>query len=135
MKQLDTSTKKKHVNKSTQPEEFESINVTTNCNKESDKHKEASSEYDINSKEKTPIMSEKKENNVLVMFRIYECGKYVLYSNYERACVEKYRTISKMKEIVDIFYSEIKEIRPTSRDMQNYIDICHKEPEMCVEYP
>ena len=32
-----------------------------------------------------------------------------------------------MKEIVDMFNSEIKEIRSTNRYMQNYIDSCHKE--------
>ena len=36
-------------------------------------------------------------------------------------------TIGQMKEIVEIFNYEKKEICSTKRDMQNYIDIFHKE--------
>ena len=40
-----------------------------------------------------------------------------------------------MKEIVEIYNNKIKEIRYTNRYMQNYIDSCHKEPEIRAVYP
>ena len=36
-----------HVNKTIQSEEMEIINLSTTCNKEADKEKETSSDYDI----------------------------------------------------------------------------------------
>ena len=46
---------------------------------------------------------------------------------YECACSAHEMTIGQMKEIVEIFNYEKKEICSTKRDMQNYIDIFHKE--------
>ena len=36
---------------------------------------------------------------------------------------------------MEIYNYEIKEISSTNRDMQNYIDSCHKESEICAAYP
>ena len=53
---------------------------------------------------------------------------------YEIACAEHEKTINQMKDIVEIFNLEIKEICSTNRDMRNYIDGCHKESERCETY-
>ena len=53
---------------------------------------------------------------------------------YERACAAHEITISQMKEITEIFRSEIKEIRSTNGYMQNYMDSCHKVPERRASY-
>ena len=58
---------------------------------------------------------------------MYECGKYLLHSSYERRCAAREMTISKMKYIVEIFDSEINKIRSTNQDMLNYIDSYRKE--------
>ena len=65
---------------------------------------------------------------------MYECGKNFFHSIYEYACAAHAMTISQMKDIVEILNCEIKEIRSTNRDMQNYIDSCHKEPEKRAAY-
>ena len=44
-------------------------------------------------------------------------------------------TIFQMKEIGEIFNSEIKYIHSTNQDMQNCIDSCHEESDIYAEYP
>ena len=62
-------------------------------------------------------------------------GKQLLHSTYEHASTLHEMTISQTEEIVNTFNSEIKEIRSINQDMQNYIDIFHKESERCEAYP
>ena len=57
---------------------------------------------------------------------MYECDKPSFYLTHERACEAQDMTISKMKEIVDIYKSEAEEIRAINQDMQENIDGCHK---------
>ena len=102
---------------------MEIINVRIACNKEAGKRKEISSEYDSKGQEKNPRTSEKKEKTRDGQVCMYECGNHLLYLTYERACVSQQKTISNMKEIVEIFKSEIKERRHKNRDMGDYIDI------------
>ena len=66
---------------------------------------------------------------------MYEYGKNLSHSTYECLCVAHETTISHMKEIAEIFNSEINEIHSTNRDIQNYIDSCHKYSEIRAEYP
>ena len=80
--------------------ESEIINVTINTTR--DNHKENSSVYDSNGKEKTSITSEKKEKARDSYVRMYECGKKLLHSTYRCACASHDTTKSKMKEIVEI---------------------------------
>ena len=54
---------------------------------------------------------------------------------YERVCASQETTISMMKEIVDIYSSEIKWIRSTNQDMKNYIDSFRKYSERRAAYP
>ena len=85
--------------------------------------------YDINSKEKTLSTSEKKENSHDGYVCMYECGKQLLYSMYERARTAQETNIRIMNNTVDIYNYEIKKICSTNRNMQTYIDICKKESE------
>ena len=71
------------------------------------------SAYDIKGEEKTPRTSKMKEKARGGYVCIYECGKKILQSTYEHAWAEQDTTISMMKEIVDIYSSEIKDIRTT----------------------
>ena len=65
---------------------------------------------------------------------MYERSKSLLHSTHECVCAVHETTTSHMKDIVDIFNSEIKETRSTNQDMQNYIDSCHKESERIAAY-
>ena len=53
-------------------------------------------------------MYEKKEKARGGYVHIYKCVKHLLHSMYERTCAAHETTIIKMKEIVEIFNSEIK---------------------------
>ena len=66
---------------------------------------------------------------------MYECGEHFFHSTYECACAAQDTTTSKMKEIVEIYKTEIEKIHSINRGMQENIDICHKEPEICEAYP
>ena len=77
------------------------------CGKEVDKYKETLSANDIKGKEKTLSMSEKKEKSRDGYVCIYEYGKHLLHSIYERTCAAHDTAISQMKEIVEIFNYEI----------------------------
>ena len=81
--------------------ELESTNITSMCDKESNKHKENLSTYGNKGKEKIPVTSEKKENAWNGYVHIYEYRKQLLRSMYERACTEKYMSISNMEELVE----------------------------------
>ena len=70
----------------------------------------------------------------MVMFCMYECGKHSLHSTYERAHAAHETTIIHMKNTVEIFNYEIKDISSTNREILSYIDSCHKEPERCASY-
>ena len=61
-----------------------------------------SSVYDNKGEETTSGPSEKKEKSCDGYVCMYECGKHLFNSNYERTCVAQETTISKMKDIVDI---------------------------------
>ena len=50
-----------------------------------DKYKQTFSAYDIQSKENTSRTSEKKEKALYIYDRMYECGKHLINSTYERA--------------------------------------------------
>ena len=54
---------------------------------------------------------------------------------YEKVCEAHEITINQMKQIVEIFNSDIKEIRFTNQDMRNYIDSCRRYPERRAAYP
>ena len=69
----------------------------TTWDKEADKDKETLIEYDIKGKEKTPSNSEKKENVCAGYVHMFECGKDLLHSTYECACVAHDRIIIQMK--------------------------------------
>ena len=66
----------------------------TTCDGEVDRDKEASSAYYIKGKEKNYSTSEKKEKSRDGYVCIYECGKNLLHSTYERACASQETTIS-----------------------------------------
>ena len=68
--------------------------MMTICDKEADTDKETSSEYDINYEEKTSSTSENKEKARDGYFFMYECGKHLLHSMYECACVAQEKAIS-----------------------------------------
>ena len=114
---------------------MESINVTTICDKEVDKDKETLSVYAIKVEENTSSASDKKDKARDGYAQMYEYKENLLHSMYKRTCAAYEITISQMKEIVEIFYSEIQEIRSTNWYMQDYIDIFHKESERHAEYP
>ena len=90
------------------------------------------SDNDIKGEKNNSSTSEKKEKVHDGYVRMYKCGKNLLHSTYERACAAYETTISQMKEIVEILNSEIKQVHSTNQGMQNYIDICHKESEVCA---
>ena len=77
------STKKiEHINKTIQSvitslkeEELENINTARTCYKEGNKHKEDSSTYDNEGKEKTLSMPEMKEKSRDGYVSMYECDK------------------------------------------------------------
>ena len=88
-----------------QCEELEGINITTTWE---DKDKQNSSAYDIKGKEKILRMSEKKEKACDGYVHIYEYGKHLLHSTYERVCAEQETTISEIIIMLDSFKSDIK---------------------------
>ena len=53
---------------------------------------------------------------------------------YVRVCAAQEATISKMKEILEIYSYEINEIRSTHLYMWNYIGSCHKESDIDTSY-
>ena len=65
---------------------------------------------------------------------MYECGEHFFHSTYECACAAQDTTTSKMKEIVEIYKTEIETIHSINRGMQEHIDICHKELERRAAY-
>ena len=97
-------------------------------------HKETLSVYDIKGKENTLSTSENKENAHDGYVHIYECVKKLLDLTYEHVCTAQETTISKMKDIVDIYNSYIKEISSTKWYMWEYIDSCHMESERRAAY-
>ena len=86
----------------------ESLNVKNSCNNQADEHQETSSAYNIKGMENNLSASEKKEKDHGGYDRISECGKQLSHSTYERACAAQDMTISKMKDIVEIYKYEIK---------------------------
>ena len=76
-KKLVCQKKIAHINAAIQYRELEINNKMTTS---ADKYKQTSSEYDIKGKEKTLIISEKKENAWDGNVCIYECGK-ILHFN------------------------------------------------------
>ena len=64
--------------------------------------------YDSKDKEKTLSTYERKEQACDGYVYMYECGKRLFNSTYELACAAQETTIHKMKEIVEIYNSEIK---------------------------
>ena len=102
-------------------------NKFNSTDKEVDIDKETLSMYDIKGKEKTSSTSEKKEKERDGYVYMYECGKYLLHSSYDHAYAEDETTINQMKEIMEIFNSEIEEILSTNWDTRNYIDIFRKK--------
>ena len=83
----------------------------------------------------TSSTSENKEKAHDGYVCIYKCRKNLLHSAYKHACTSHERSISHIKEIVEIIYYEIKEICSTDQDMHNYIDSYHKESERHTAYP
>ena len=53
-------------------------------------------------------MSEKKEKACDGYVHIYEYGKHLLHSTYERVCAEQETTISEIIIMLDSFKSDIK---------------------------
>ena len=90
-----------------------------------DKNNETSSAHDIKVKGNTLIAPEKEIKVMLALCSHIRMGKNLLYSAYEQACAEYEMTISRMKEILEIFNSEIKEISSTNQDMRSYINSFH----------
>ena len=88
-------------------------------------------------KGKVNILStiEKKEKVDDGYVHIYEYGKHLFHSMSERSCTLQETTIINMKDIMEIYNYDIKEIRSTNRDMKSYIDNCHKESERRASYP
>ena len=80
--------------------ESEIINVTSICNKESNKLKDTLSTYGNKGKEKTSSTSKKKEKARDGYVRMYECRKQFLHSTYECACTEKAMYINIMEELL-----------------------------------
>ena len=60
-------------------------------------HKKTSITYSNKGKENTSSTSEKKEKSRDGYVCMYECGKQLLHSKYERACAEKAVSISTME--------------------------------------
>ena len=80
------------------------------------------SAYNIKGEKKTVSTSEKKEKSQDGYVCIYEYGKQLLHLKYERTWWAKDSSISKMKDIMYIYSSDINKIRSTNQDMQTYID-------------
>ena len=68
-------------------------------------------------------------------FCIYKCGKLFCMKISKHACAAQETIISKTKNIMDMYKSEIEEIHATNQDMQGHIDIFHKQSESCAAYP
>ena len=62
------------------------MNVMHKCDNELNKHKENSSIYDKEGKEKTSRISENKEKARDGYVSMHECGKHLCHSTYERPC-------------------------------------------------
>ena len=97
-----------------------------------EKYKQTLSDYDIKGKENTLSTSENNEKVCYGYVPIYECGKHLVHSTYERVCTSQENTTNKIKEIVESFNSYIKEIRSTNQDMKTYIDSVKNKH---AEYP
>ena len=82
--------------------------------KEADIEKETLSAYYIKGEKNTLSTSEKKVNSCDGYVCMYECGKHLLNSMYERICATHETTISKIKEIMEIFNYDIKDICSTN---------------------
>ena len=78
-------------------------------------------------KQKTPSTSGKKEKENDGYVSIYECGKLLFTSTFERACAAQETTISQRREIFESFNSDRKELRTVTQDLRNYIDTVKKE--------
>ena len=50
-------------------------------------------------------------------------------------CAAQEKIISHIKEMLESFNSETKELCATNRDLQTYIDCCHQESERHALYP
>ena len=61
---------------------------------------------------------------------MYESSKDLFNSTYESVCTAKETNISKIREIVDIYKSDIEEIYAWE-----HIGGCHKESEKGAAYP
>ena len=74
------------------------------------------SAYAIKGEENTLSIYERKEKARDGYVYIYELGKLLRTSKYKRTCTSQEKTISKMKEIVDMYKYEIEEIHSINRD-------------------
>ena len=97
---------------------MESFDVTSMQDKEADIEKENLSAFDIKGEKNTLSTSEKTENSFDGHLCMYECGKHLLHSMYEHICATHETTISKIKEIMEIFKYDIKDICSTNWDKQ-----------------
>ena len=121
-----------HINKAIQSEELESNNKTTMW-KDKDKH--TMSAYGIEEEKKNPSTSEKKEKAQDRYDHLYEYGKLFCTSIFEGACVAQENFINKMKEVLDIYKYEIKELHVINWHMQEHIDSFNEESESFAGYP
>ena len=88
----------------------------------------------LRAKKRLQALLKRKKKALDGYVHMYEYGKDLLYSTYECACTAHETTFSQIKDMVEIFNSEIKYIHSTNQDMKTYIDSCNKEPEKCELY-
>ena len=91
--------------------EQERTNVTCTCNKEANKHKETLITYGNKGEKNTSRTSENKEKAHDGYVHMYECGKPLSHSIYERECTETYIYISNIEEIVAKYKFDYQEIK------------------------
>ena len=88
----------------------------------------------LSRKENTPSTSEKRKKAQDGYVRIYKCVKQFYISIFECAFTVQEKIISQIKSMLDSFNSYTKKLRATNKDLQTYIDHCHRESERFTAY-